>query len=409
MRLVSLVTALALLATPSAFAQDAKLEAKAHRIHDAVITLDSHLDIPLDYGTGAHDPAIDGDTQVDLPKLERGGLDAAVLAVFVSNGPRTPDKIAAAAIEAETKLNAIRAITTHYPDRAALALHPADVVRIHHQHKVAIVIGFLNAYPLGNDISAIDAYYARGVRTFGFVHAGNNDFADSSRGGPEEHAGLSPLGKEAVGKLNRLGVIIDVSQLTKKGLLQTTALSTAPVVATHSGVRALVESPRNLTDEELDAVAATGGVIQIVAFKSYIKAPPAGYTDGVRAVRAKYALPAAFQRANDDVATLPTDKRDAYSKEVAALFPDATVSDLVDSIDYAVKRIGIDHVGISSDFNHGGGIDGFRNEGEAFNITRELVKRGYTKRQIAKLWGGNFLRVWRAVERQSHSLARHTA
>ena len=412
MRPLFLISALALAAAPLAYADDAALDAKAHAIHKSIIILDSHLDIPLDYGKGAHDAAIDGDTQVDLPKLERGGFGAVNLAVFIASGPRTPDKIAAARADMETKLAAIREIPEKYPKRALLALTPGDVERAHRANKVAIMIDFLNAYPLGKDEAAIDELYRRGVRTFGFVHAANNDFADSSRSNDtpkEEHGGLSPIGKDAVGKLNRLGIIIDVSQLTPKGVMQTIELSKAPVVATHSGVRTLVESPRNLTDPELDAIAKSGGVVQIVAFKSYIKRLPADYADKVGPVRVKYGLPAKFVRAADDTQTLPADKREAYTKEIAPFFPEATVADLVDSIDYAVKRIGIDHVGISSDFNHGGGIDGFRNEGEAFNITRELVKRGYTKAQIQKLWGGNFLRVWRAVEATSHKLAHHAA
>lgn len=393
---------LALLALPSLAAAKPTLEDRAHAIHKSVIVLDSHADIPLDFGQGAHAANVDGDTQVDLPKLERGGVGAIVLAVFISSGPRTPDKTAAARADMETKFAAIRAAPRIFPERALLALHPRDVERAHRTHKIAIIAGFLNAYPLGKDIDAIDSLTARGVRTFGFVHAATNDFADSSRSTDtpkEEHGGLSPIGKAAIAKLNKDGVIIDVSQLTTKALLQTVALSKAPVVATHSAVRALVDSPRNLTDEELDAVAKSGGVVQIVAFKSYLKKPPAGYENDVRAVRAKYHLPPAFRRAGDDADSLAPDQRQTYLQETVALYPDATVADLVNAIDYAVKRIGIDHVGISSDFNHGGGIEGFRNEGEAFNITLELVRRGYTKTQIQKLWGGNFLRVWRDVER----------
>jgi membrane dipeptidase len=169
-------------------------------------------------------------------------------------------------------------------------------------------------------------------------------------------------------------------------------------------VRALVDSPRNLTDEEMKAIAGGGGVVQIVAFKSYLKRPPPGYRDAVSALRVRYGLPASFVRANDDAQTLATDARAGFSRDAAALYPDAHVADLASSIDYAVRLIGVDHVGISSDFNHGGGIEGFRNEGEAFNITRELVRRGYRREQIRKLWGGNFLRAWRAVEARARAL-----
>ncbi|WP_304168407.1 dipeptidase [Phenylobacterium aquaticum] len=386
-------------ASSPALADD--LEARARRIHAATLVLDSHLDIPLDYGTGGHDPAVDGDTQVDLPKLERGGVGAAAFAVFVPQGPRTPEGFAAARVQAETKLAAIRGIAERYPLRAALALSPDQVLAARKAGKVAVIPSFLNAYSLGTDLSAIDSFVARGVRVLGFVHAGNNDLADSSRPSGEpavEHGGLSPLGKAAVGRLNALGVLIDVSQLTPDGVLQTLALSRAPVVATHSGVRGVVDVPRNLSDRELDAIAAKGGVVQIVAFKSYLVRPGADYADKVRALRTEVGLPAGFVKPGDGAAGLPADVRADYAHRLGGLLRDATVADLADSIDYAVKRIGIDHVGVGSDFNHGGGVTGWRNAGEAFGVTRELVRRGYSQGQVGKIWGGNFLRAWRGAE-----------
>ncbi len=389
------------LAVPARADNAVALENKAKAVHKRIIVLDSHLDIPLDYGTGDHDPAVDGTTQVDLPKLRRGGVAASVFAVAVNTGPRTAEAIAAASADAHVKLAAIQGIAARHPDQASLALTPDDVVRIHKQGKFAVVIGLLNAYPLGKNIDEIDAYYKAGVRTFGFVHAGNNDFADSSRPfgiPPEEHGGLSPLGKLAVTKLNRLGVIIDVSQMTKAGLLQTIQLSKAPVIASHSGIRALVESERNLSDEELDAVKANNGVVQIVAFLSYVVPPGPDYDARLKALRVKYNLPETYKTTWSDTEKLPVEQRNAYLMACKNLLRPATVSDVVDSIDYAVKRIGIDHVGVSSDFNHGGGVEGWNNAGEALGVTRELVRRGYSEAQIAKIWGGNFLRVWHAVE-----------
>jgi len=388
-------------ASAPALAQDATLEAKARAIHERVLVLDSHADVPNDFGVGAHDAGVDGDTQVDLPKLARGGVDSAFLAVFAPQGPRTPEGVAEARRISDTKLEAIRAVAEKHPDKATLALTPDAVVAARKAGKVAITPSFLNAHALGRDVAAIDDFHRRGVRVFGFVHAGNNEFADSSRpsgGQGAEHGGLSPLGREAVGRLNRLGALIDVSQLTRAGTLQAVQLSRAPVVATHSGVAGVVDNARNLTDQELEAIAAKGGVVQIVAFKAYVLRPPADYAEKVGRVRAKYGLQAAFARPADGSDQLPADKRADYSHELSALLPDATVADLVSSIDYAVKRVGADHVGISSDFNHGGGVAGWRNEGEALSVTRELVKRGHGEADIAKLWGGNFLRAWRAAE-----------
>jgi microsomal dipeptidase-like Zn-dependent dipeptidase len=221
----------------------------------------------------------------------------------------------------------------------------------------------LNAYPLGSDLSQIDEWYKRGVRIFGYVHAGNNDWADSSRPSqqlgdrPGEHGGLSDLGKQGIARLNELGMLIDVSQLTTPALKQVLSLTKAPVAATHSGLKAIVDSPRNLTDEELELIKKNGGVVQIVAFGNYLRPAPTAAAEH-------------------------------------APVPPATVAQLVDSIDYAVKKIGIDHVGISSDFNHGGGVAGWQNEGECQNVTVELLRRGYSEKNIAKLWGGNFMRVW---------------
>ena len=198
--------------------------------------------------------------------------------------------------------------------------------------------------------------------------------------------------------MNRLGVLVDVSQLTRAGTLQAVELSRAPVVATHSSVMGIVESPRNLTDAELDAIAAKGGVVQIVAFQAYLVRPPADYAAKVEGVRARFGLSAAFARPTDGADQLTSERGVEFSRELGALLPDATVADLAASIDYAVKRIGVDHVGISSDFNHGGGITGWRNEGEAFGVTRELVRHGYVATEIAKLWGGNFLRAWAAAQ-----------
>lgn len=391
LRLLALASASLLVATATMAA-----EPDAAAIHARALVLDSHADLPL-----AFDAARDGDGQVDLPKLERGQVDAAVLAVFVSQGPRTPEGYAKARADADTKLAAIRAVAERHPDRAVLALNANDVVAAAKAGKRAIVVGFLNAYPFGESLDPIDAYYRAGVRSFGFVHAGNNAYADSSRpsGGTKvEWNGLSPLGKAAVGKLNDLGVIIDISQLTPDGVLQTLKLSRAPVVASHSGVRGVVDAPRNLSDAELDAIKANGGVVQVVAFGPYLVNPGPDFAAKVAPIRARFGLAAAFAKPADGTEALSPTQRTDYSHAVNALLPKATVKDLVDSIDYAVKRIGVDHVGIASDFNHGGGVVGWANEGEAANVTAELVRHGYSQADIDKLWGGNWLRVFRQVE-----------
>lgn len=346
------------------------IDARARAIHQHILVIDSHTDVLLP-STPENLYAPGHTSRVDLDKLKRGGIGAVAMAIAVGSGPRTPDGVAAARADADAKLATIRAFLKDHADQAALALSAGDIIRLHKAGKIAVIESFLNTRSIGSDLSAIDVFYRDGVRLFGFSHAGNNDFADSSRpsGEPaEEHHGLSPVGKQAVVKLNRLGVIIDISQLTPAGVLQTLELSKAPVIASHSNVRALVENTRTLSDRELDAIKANGGVVDVTPFNNYLRRPPA-----------------------DNV-------------QPPSPLPRATVSDLVDHIDYIVKRIGIDHVGIGTDFNHGAGIQGFDDESEAPNVTRELVRRGYSEAQIAKIWGGNFIRVFRQVEETARRL-----
>lgn len=348
-------------------AQD-DLETRARAIHQRIFAIDSHADVLLP-STPPQYFAPGGSSRTDLDRLQRGGIGAVALAIAVGPGPRTPEGVAEARKEADAKLAAIRAFVEAHPNQIELALSADDLVRIHKAGKVAILESFLNARSIGKDLSAIDGLYEKGVRVFGFTHAGHNDFADSSRPSnepAEEHGGLSQLGRDAVPRLNRLGIIIDISQLTQAGVLQVLELSRAPVIASHSNVRALVDNGRNLSDRELDAIKANNGVVHITPFNAYLKAP------------AQAGSPA----------------------------PRASVTDYVNHIDYVAKRIGVDHVGIGSDFNHGSGIDGFDDESQAPNVTRELVRRGYTEEQIAKIWGGNFLRVFRQVETVAKASAR---
>jgi membrane dipeptidase len=388
---------------------EADLDARAQAIHKHVLTLDSHVDVivpgaPSEYGPAPKDRA-------DLDELRRGGVDAIAFAIAVGPGPRTPEGVTAARAEADAKLAVIRDLIKSHPADVALALSAEDVRRIHRQGKIAVIESFLNARSLGRDLGGIDEFYRAGVRLFGFVHAGNNDFADSSRptGEPaQEFHGLSPLGKEAVAKLNRLGVIIDVSQLTPEGLLETLELSKAPVIASHSAVRALVDNTRNLSDRELDALKVNGGVVQVTAFNAYLVPAPADFREKVRALRAQYGLSPDYPDRpigyTEGYQSLTPDRQHAFTAAVSALYPRASIKQYVDHIDYIVKRIGIDHVGIGTDFNHGAGIVGFEDESDAPNVTRELLRRGYTEAQIAKVWGGNFLRVFGQVEAVSHRL-----
>lgn len=392
-----------------AAAGDSALDARARAIHEHVLTLDSHVDVLVPGAASEYGPA--QKNQADLDELRRGGIDAVAFAIAVGPGPRTTEGIAAARAEADAKLALIQGFIKDNSAHVTLALTARDVRRIHREGKIAVIESFLNARSVGANLDGIDDFYKAGVRLFGFVHAGNNDFADSSRpiGEPaQEFHGLSPLGKQAVAKLNQLGIIIDISQLTPDGVLQTLALSKAPVVASHSDVRSLVDNTRNLSDRELDAIKANGGVVQVTPFNPYVISPPPDYHEKLQALRAQFGLTANFPSGSigfiQGSEALPTERRQAFLRQAAALYPKASVKDYVDHIDYIVKRIGIDHVGIGTDFNHGAGVVGFQDESEAPNVTRELVRRGYDEAQIAKIWGGNFLRVFGEVEAVSRKL-----
>ena len=379
---------------------NADVERRARVAHAQAMPLDAHADVlvpttPEIYRTD------DGVSQVTLDKLRAGGIATITLAIQSPTGPATPEGIARARAEVDAKLARIHAIAESAPDQVALALSSADVERIHADGKIAVLIGFQNAYALGSDLALVDHYVAEGVRVFAFNHAGNNAFSDSSRPavpGDEPHGGLSPLGREAVRKLNDLGVVIDVSQLTPKGVMQTLEHSRAPVIASHSAVRALVDETRNLLDEEMEAIAAKGGVVHVPPFNTYLAPRPPEFVARLGEIRMRFRLPAEFHGVLDDAYRLEGPARGEYTTLALESVPRATLEDYLDHIDYVVERIGVEHVGIGTDFDHGAGVIGFKDASEAPNLTRGLLERGYSPEDIAKIWSGNFMRVLRAAE-----------
>ena len=377
-----------------------KTSADAHSVHEAVLVLDSHVDILLPE-TPKRYYAPDGGSRTSLEQLSAGGVDAAVFAIAVGPGPETPEGAAAAKREADAKLEEIQRFVAASEGRLVLAKTADDVERIHRDGRIAVLLGFQNARILGNDLGAFDRFFAAGVRVAALNHAGHNAFSDSSRPQDpkevERHHGLSDLGRAAVQRFNDLGVLIDVSQLSTRALLQTVTLSRAPVVATHSDARALVDNARNLTDAELDSIASKGGVVQLTPFSAYLHSPTEAERAQVRQLRTQFALSPELTTSYDGATSLPPTERDRFIDALIAQQPRATLKDYVDQIDYVVHRIGVEHAGVGTDFNHGAGIDGFDGERDAGNVTAELVRRGYTKDQIAAIWGGNFLRVLRAA------------
>jgi membrane dipeptidase len=376
----------------------------AQQIHARTLVLDTHADILLP-DTPAQYRDSDGDAHTSLAKLKAGGVGAIALALAVGPGPRDAAGVKAARAEVDAKYARLQEFVNASNGAAVSAKSADEIEAAHRDGKIAVITSFLNARSLGHNLAALDEFYAKGVRIFGLAHAGHNDWADSSRpqkGEPvAEHHGLSPLGKQAIARLNDLGVVVDVSQLTPEGVQQVLATTRAPVIASHSDVRALVDNTRNLTDAEIDAIGKNGGVISVVPFNAYLRVLTPAIRTQLGAVRTKYGLPpeiAVGVSPNDGYPTLPADKQAAFNDAVKVAVGRASVSDLIDHLDYIVKRIGIEHVGVGTDFDHGSGIVGLENAADAGNVTAELVRRGYSEADIQKIWSGNFLRVLRAVE-----------
>ena len=419
-RVVALASLAAIGLVPTLYGQaggDTELVTRARAIHERVITLDTHVDISPANFTKERNYTQDLATQVNLPKMMAGGLDAAFLIVYVGQGDLTPAGYDDAYKQAVAKFEAIHRLTKEIaPDRIELALTAADVRRIAASGKKVALIGVENAYPLGTDIGRVKEFYDRGARYMSLAHNGHSQLADSNTGerdGKWLHNGLSEMGRKAIAEMNRLGIMVDVSHPSKQANLQAMALSRAPVIASHSSARALADHSRNMDDEQLMALKKNGGVIQTVAFNGYVKVAPQvspERTAALAALRKEFGLPAGGPGGGGGggmagaLAKLPAEKRNEYEKRLAMLdfkMPSqarATVRDFVTHIDYLVNLIGSDHVGISSDFDGGGGVDGWNDAGETFNVTLELVRRGYTEEQIAKLWSGNLLRVMEQVE-----------
>ena len=376
-------------------------------IHKAALVLDAHADIEIP-GKESRYVGDDGESQVAPEKMRAGGVDAVVMSIAVGPGPRDAEGYAAARAKADEELAAVVGIVE--ANDLVLARSANELVDAHAEGKTALILGFQNARILGGDVSALDGFYAAGVRVFALTHMGHNNFADSSRPiyiseigahePTEEHGGLSDLGRAAIKRINELGGIVDVSQLSKAATLEVIELSTSPVIASHSNVRALTDVSRNLSDEEIDRIGETGGVIHVAPFRGYLFDSTDKTLDTkLREIRRQagveedYLYPFELYWEIDDETVQQT-----FLTAVSDLLGPSTMYDVVRHIDYIKDRIGVDHVGIGTDFNHGSGITGFADASEAMNVTAALLERGYTEEEVKKIWGGNFLRVFGEVQ-----------
>lgn len=398
---------------------------RAKAIHERIITIDTHDDFEISNFTDSINYTQDLSSQVTLPKMKTGGLDVIWLIVYTGQDTLTNAGYKKAYSQAMSKFDAIhRLVDVYAPDQIELALTSDDVKRIHASGKKVAMIGVENGFPIGLDIKNVEKFYNLGTRYMSLAHNGHSQLSDSHTGeadGVWLNNGLSDLGKEVIGEMNRLGMMIDVSHPSKEAMMQMIALSKTPIIASHSAARALSNESRNLDDEQLQWLKQNGGVVQVVALDDYLNINKMNTRNKkIISIQKQVAdsLGVKWYASKEEVMALKPQEQNeffGYYKKVLDLAnakankiegfpPNVNVADLVDHIDYIVEKIGIEHVGISSDFDGGGGIEGWNDASETFNVTLELVKRGYTEEEIDLIWGGNLLRVLDEVQAYANSL-----
>ncbi len=391
---------------------------KIKEIHEKIITIDTHDDINVKNFTDSINYTQRLSTQVNIPKMEEGGLDVAWLIVYTGQDSLNAAGYKKAKANAMAKFDAIHRLCEEIaPDKIELALSSDDVRRINKSGKKVAMIGVENAYPIGEDLSNFEKYHKLGARYISLSHNGHSQFCDSNTGEADNvwlHNGLSELGKDAIKEMNRLGIMIDISHPSKESMVQMIKLSKAPIIASHSSARALCNHSRNLDDDQLKMMKENGGVVQTVAFTSYLNTEKSDRLSAyMKSVHSQVADSLGFDWYDrSQFSSLSDAQKEAFMEnypKVVKIGKDlvktrkgvpegVSVADFVDHIDYIVKLIGIDHVGISSDFDGGGGIEGWSDASETMNVTAELIKRGYSESEIEKLWGGNLLRVLDEVQ-----------
>ncbi|WP_373058315.1 dipeptidase [Zunongwangia sp. H14] len=415
-----------LLAPVIVFAQNPEEELirKAKRIHEKVITIDTHNDINVENFTNEKNYTMNLDTQVNLPKMDEGGMDVSWLVVYTGQGELTEEGYKEAYANAMLKFIAIHKLVNELaPEKVRLATTSSEVRSLVDEGKKVVMIGVENGYSMGEDLEKLQQFYDLGARYMSLAHNGHSQLSDSNTGEEDNvwlHNGLSELGKKVIAEMNRLGMMIDVSHPSKEAIKQMFELSKAPLIASHSSARALGHHSRNLDDELLMLFKEHGGVVQTVAFSSYINTEKDSIFNAAKdELYNRKAKEMDFEiLGRDSIRNLNEEQRNLYDDNFNSLVetskpdlenlkkevPPVDVKDFVDHIDYMVNLIGIDHVGISSDFDGGGGIEGWKDASESLNVTIELVKRGYTEEEIAKLWGENLLRVLDEVQAVAREL-----
>ncbi|MBA7570833.1 hypothetical protein ES708_12586 [subsurface metagenome] len=388
-----------------------ELNEKTKSIHNDIVTLDAHIDIEVSFLTPEKEGEIGYKKFVSLKKMGSGSLDGAFFVAYVPQGPLTEKGFNEAYNIIANKIEQIHQTHNNMLSKVGIAYHPKDILSINKSGKKFVIIAIENGYAIGEDIENVEKFYEMGARYITLSHIGHNQICDSNlnpQGDETLHNGLSLLGKKVVVEMNRLGMIIDVAHISKQSVLDVMAISKAPVLCSHSGIKSIGGVGNVWDDEQLDALKINGGVIHIVGLNRAIKSVSEEKKFEVNNLRLEFGFPVEFGAFFKAFTATSDEKRSTYSQRLSEIdkkYPPANVNDLVDHIDYVVSRIGIDHIGISSDFYEDSFcLDGWKDASENFNVTLELAKRGYSKKYIEKIWSGNILQLWNNVEKAAENL-----
>lgn len=380
------------------------MSAKAARIHAKALTIDTHADVPINMMKPGFDIAVEHDyekdrSQIDFPRMIKGGMDGMFFAVYLGQGKRSDEATLEAKQKALAIFEKIHEAVKQNPNTAGLATTSKDAYRLQKEGKRAVFIGMENGWPIGKDLSNLKQYYDLGLRYVTLSHSSNNDICDSSTDGDgPEHNGLSKLGEEVVKEMNRLGMMVDISHVSDSTFYDVIKLTKAPVIASHSSCRALCDVPRNMTDEMIKVLAKNGGVIQINFVPGFVKKPSQPHEMSLKALRLKIRQ---TDLSDDDKKAL-RDEMKAINEKYKSDMP--TLSEAVDHIEHVIKLTSVDHVGIGMDLDGGGEVIGLHDVSQIGGITEELVKRGYSAKDIEKIWGGNIMRVLDQVEKAAGAM-----
>ncbi len=373
----------------------------ADELHQSLLTLDAHLDTPAlfhrqDYAFSARGSFSENGTNVDLPRLQEGGLDGGFWVIFTAQGELNDAAYVRARNSAVLRQMAIRELAARYADAVELAFSADDAQRIHDEGKIVVFQSMENAYPLGRDVSLLETFYSGGLRMLGPVHFSNNQFADSSTDSVVLYEGLSPIGEELVREANRLGIIVDASHASDDALRDMMRISSTPVILSHSGPDGVYDHARNVPDELLVQLAESGGVVHVNAFGGYLEelVPTPEHKAAMDELRATFG---------PDLSSLSDKEFEAYRSARAEVYkryppPRSSFEKYVEHLLYVLDLVGVDHVGIGADWDGGGGVDGMADVAAVPRITAALLDAGYSRQDIAKIWSGNLLRLMREVE-----------